>query len=86
MRRDRIEKAAMSIRCVPRFGYADTEVRMLDLDTPAEGEEALLAALRGWFSSHGIEDAVYDVSVDDDGYFAIINDEAYGQTWGTPVL
>ena len=31
-------------------------------------------------------DAVYDIEVDDDGYFAVINDEAYDVRWGTPLL
>jgi len=39
-----------------------------------------------YFAARGISDAVYDVNVDDDGWFAVINDEAYGQRWGTPLL
>jgi len=76
-----------TIRCVPRCGFAATEVRTIDCDIPAAVDPPeLLEALRFWFASRGIADAVYDVDVDDDGYFAIINDEAFAQDWGTPLL
>ena len=82
-----MRKTATSIRCVPRCGFENTQVRSIDLDLPRDAEEGeLREALRFWFASRGIADAVYDVDVDDNGYFAIINDEAYQQGWGTPIL
>ncbi|MFH1748584.1 MAG: hypothetical protein ABIG44_16235 [Planctomycetota bacterium] len=82
-----MKKIATTIRCVPRFGYANTEVRTVDLDVARDAEETeLYEALRYWFMTHGIVDAVYDTDVDDNGYFAIINDEAYSHKWGTPLL
>ena len=62
-------------------------MRTIDLDV-ADGaeEEELLEAVRFWFASRGIADAVYDITVDDDGYFVIVNDEAYALEWGTPLL
>ena len=82
-----MRKTATTIRCVPRYGYASTDVRMIDLDiVDGAEEEELLEAVRFWFASRGIADAVYDVAVDDDGYFIIVNDEAYAHTWGTSLL
>jgi len=82
-----MRKTATQIRCVPRFGYENTEVRMIDVDLPPDVEmDELAEALRFWFASHGIADALYDIDVDDNGYFAIVNDEAYGHAWGTSVL
>ncbi len=75
------------IRCVPRFGYDNTEVRTIDLDVSQHAEEEELRhAVYFYFAARGISDAVYDVAVDDDGWFAIINDEAYDNAWGTPLL
>lgn len=82
-----MKKTALMVRCVPRYGYDHTEVRTVDLDLPRDADEqALQQALYFFFSSHGINDAVYDIDVDDDGFFAIINDEAYEHAWGTPLL
>lgn len=82
-----MRRTATTIRCVPRFGYDDTEVRFVDLDVPYDAEEReLYETLRYWFASQGIADAVYDIDVDDDGFFAIVNDEVYEENWGTPVL
>ena len=82
-----MKKTATTIRCVPRYGYAHTEVRVVDLDMPRGAEEPeLYEALLYWFSSRGIADAIYDMQVDDDGYFAVINDEVYSINWGTPLL
>ena len=75
------------IRCVPRFGYDNTEVRTIDLEVAREAEEEeLRQAVYFYFAARGISDAVYDIAVDDNGYFAVINDEAYDVQWGTPLL
>ncbi len=82
-----MKRTATTIRCVPRYGYPGTEVRVVDLDLPEDLEdEALLEALRFWFTLRGLPQAVYDLGVDDDGYFAIVNDEAYSHPWGAPLL
>lgn len=82
-----MRRIATSIRCVPRFGYEGTEVRTVDLELPDHLENrTLLEALRMWFALRGLPQAVYDVGTDDDGYFAIINDEAYTRNWGNPLL
>jgi len=82
-----MKRIATTIRCVPRFGYENTEVRVVELDLPHDADEQeLQEALSFWFSSRGIADAVYDIQLDDNGYFAVVNDEAYRQPWGTPVL
>ena len=75
------------IRCVPRYGYDNTEVRTIDLEVSHDTEEEQLReAVYFYFAARGISDAVYDIAVDDDGYFAVINDEAYDIEWGTPLL
>ncbi len=82
-----MKKTLTTVRCVPRFGYEYAEVRTVDLELSGERNETeLLASLRRWFSEHGIHDAVYDVETDDDGLFAIVNDEAYQNPWGDPLL
>lgn len=82
-----MKKTATTIRCVPRYGYDHTEVRVVDLDLPRDAEEQeLYQALLFWFSSRGMADAIYDMQVDDNGYFAVINDEVYNIRWGTPLL
>ena len=82
-----MKRTATTIRCVPRYGYENTEVRLVDLDLPHDAEEQeLYQALLYWFSSRGITNAVYDMQADDDGYFAIINDEVYHVPWGKPLL
>jgi hypothetical protein len=82
-----MKKTATTIRCVPRYGFSNTQVRLVDLDLPQDADEReLLQALEHWFSLHGLSDAVYDIDVDDEGYFAIINDEVFERPWGTPLL
>ncbi len=82
-----MKKTALMIRCVPRYGFDQTEVRTIDLDLPRDAsEEQLREALHFYFAARGISDAVYDLEVDADGYFAVINDEAYQAHWGTPLL
>jgi hypothetical protein len=82
-----MKKTATSIRCVPRCGFENTEVRSVDLPIQSEAEEQELhEALRYWFLSRGISDAIYAFDVDDNGFFAIINDEVYDKRWGTPIF
>lgn len=82
-----MKKTALMVRCVPRYGFDNAEVRTIDLDVPRDAdEETLRHALTFYFAGRGISDAVYDVDVDDYGYFAIINDEVYDFAWGTPLL
>ncbi len=82
-----MKKTALMIRCVPRYGFDNTEVRTVDLDLPRDVDEATVReALTFYFASRGIGDALYDVGSDDYGFYAIINDEAYDSRWGTPLL
>jgi hypothetical protein len=82
-----MERILTTIRCVPRFGYEYTNVRTVDIDVvDANDEQELFNALTLWFNARNIPDAVYDIDVDDDGFFAIVNDEAFRQNWGTPIL
>jgi hypothetical protein len=82
-----MRKLATAVRCVPRFGYENTEVRTVDVDLPRDADENdFRDALTGYFASRGIEDAVYDISVDDYGFFAVINDEVYESRWGKALL
>ena len=82
-----MRKTMTTVQCVPRFGYEHAKVRTIDLDLfDAADEQELLVALRTWFAQHGIADAVYDVSNDHNGFFAIINDEAYRHDWGEALL
>ncbi len=54
---------------------------------PEEAEEReLYEALHYWFMSRGIADAVYGLEYDDNGYFAIINDEAFDSRWGKSIF
>jgi len=83
----KMRKTLTTVRCVPRFGYDHTQVRTVDLDLfDTTDEHELLAALRVWFAQRGIADAVYDLTTDDDGFFAIINDEVYREDWGESVF
>jgi hypothetical protein len=82
-----MRKTATTIRCVPRYGLNDTQVRTIELDAPLHaGERDLRHVLEFFFASRGVADAVYDIDVVDYGYFAIINDEAYEYEWGTPLI
>ncbi|MCG3126621.1 MAG: hypothetical protein CHACPFDD_01472 [Phycisphaerae bacterium] len=79
-------KVATTVRCVPRYGFDYADVRTVVLDLPHGAEEHdIESALGRWFAQRGISDAVYAIEVDDDGYFAVINDEVFGAEWGTPV-
>lgn len=78
-------RVVTTIRCVPRVGLHFTEVRTVELEVPAGIDETgLHRALNLWFAQHGVEEAVYAIDVDDHGYFAVINDEAYRMPWGRP--
>ncbi len=82
-----MKRIATTVRCVPRFGFDNTEVRTIDLDGVDDASERqLLEALERWFALRGIADAVYDIQADNNGLFAIINDEAFEEEWGTPLL
>lgn len=82
-----MKKIAHMIRCVPRFGYENTEVRSIDVELPPDVElDELRRVIEFYFASRGIGDAVFDVNCDDDGYFAVINDEAFELVWGQPLL
>ena len=84
---DEMKKTLTTIRCVPRFGYDHADVRTVELDLIDEVDEnELLYVLRAWFEARGITDAVFDVEFDDDGIFAIVNDEAYHEQWGESLL
>jgi hypothetical protein len=82
-----MKRIAQMIRCVPRFGYANTEVRSIDVELPPDVElDELRRVIEFYFASRGIGEAVFDVNFDDDGCFAVINDEAYEMVWGQPLL
>ncbi len=82
-----MKKIAYMVRCVPRFGYENTEVRSIDVESAPDAElDELRAAVEFYFASRGIGEAVFDVTVDDDGFVAVINDEAYEIAWGQSLL
>lgn len=82
-----MKRTVTAIRCMPRFGYDFAEVRTVDLDLPPGYDETLLRViLERYFNALGVHDAVYDIDVDNYGFFAIINDEAYYEDWGRPLL
>ncbi len=75
------------LRCIPRFGYEHADVRSIDIDLPAEAdEEQLRRTVNLWFAHRGIADAVYDIDYDENGFLAIVNDEAFHETWGEPLF
>ena len=78
-----MKKIATTVRCVPRYGYDFASVRTVELDLP-EGwdDDDLRIVLTQYFAYRSIADAVYAIDADDDGFFAIINDEAYHHRWG----
>lgn len=82
-----MKKTLTSIRCVPRFGYDYTQVRSIDLEINDLHDEVEIArSVKRWFAIHGIADALYAIEVDDNGFFAVVNDEAFQQNWGAPIL
>ncbi|MGE0482354.1 MAG: hypothetical protein AB7Q17_17995 [Phycisphaerae bacterium] len=82
-----MKRIATTVRCVPRLGLESTEVRAVDLDLP-EGAEPheVHEALDRFFTQRGIAEAVYDIEADDNGFFAVVNDEIYGEEWGKPLF
>jgi len=83
----KMRKTLTTIRCVPRYGYDHANVRTIDLELlDVDNERELLTTLQTWFAQHGIAEAVYATDIDDNGFFAIINDEAYLEDWGEPLL
>lgn len=81
------KKLLTTVRCLPRCGFAGTEVRLVQLDLRGDSDESLLKEeLQAWFESLGIDDAIFDVGVDADGPFAVVNDDAYSSDWGDPLL
>jgi hypothetical protein len=42
--------------------------------------------LTRWFAERSVADAVYDIEVDDDGFFAVVNDEAFHEQWGEEIF
>lgn len=82
-----MRKTATSIRCVPRLGLDNTQVRTVDLDLPENWDETdLQVVLSNWFGARGVGDAIYAIEVDPDGFFAVINDEAFEQAWGEALM
>ncbi|MBK8913916.1 MAG: hypothetical protein IPM64_04805 [Phycisphaerales bacterium] len=80
-------KLLTTVRCLPRCGFAGTEVRLVQLDLRNDSDESLLRhELLAWFEGMGIADAIFDVGVDADGPFAVVNDDAYASDWGDPLL
>jgi len=83
----RMKRTVTTLRCVPRYGYEHTQVRTVDLDLSDDPDvETIRDCLCVWFAQHGIADAVYDIDVADDGFFAIVNDDVFQQEWGEPLL
>ena len=67
-----VKRTLTAIRCVPRYGYDHAQVRTVDIDlADPHDDDAMLRLLRAWFDSIGVPDAVYDLAVDDDGFFAV---------------
>lgn len=82
-----MKRTLTTIRCVPRYGYDETEVRTVELDLSEDfAQPELDRALAKWFAVRGIADAVFAIDQDDEGFYAIINDEAYASEWGQPLL
>ncbi|RMF85361.1 MAG: hypothetical protein D6744_01540 [Planctomycetota bacterium] len=82
-----VKRTLTTVRCVPRYGYDYTQVRTIDVDLRDPHDDELMAiVLRDWFELRGLPEAVYAIDVDDDGFFAIINDEAYLEDWGEELL
>jgi hypothetical protein len=82
-----MKRVVTTVRCVPRCGFANTEVRTVDLDLTEDPDgDDVKTALEVWFAQRGIDEAVYDVHTDDHGFFAVVNDETYDRDWGTAML
>ncbi|MDX2201081.1 MAG: hypothetical protein SF069_19170 [Phycisphaerae bacterium] len=72
---------------MPRVGLEHTEVREIEVDCDQpHDDEFLRESIERFFSRRGLGEALYDLEVDDNGYFAVVNDEAYQQSWGTSLF
>lgn len=81
------KKISTTIRCVPRFGFANTQVREILVDTEDAFDDAqLYDAIVEFFGAYGFVDAVFDFDQDEDGYFAIINDDTFEGEWGKVLI
>jgi hypothetical protein len=82
-----MKRTLTTVRCVPRFGYDHAQVRTVDLELPEGWDDELLqSVLSSWFAQRGIAEAVYSIEAADDGFFAVINDEAFHEEWGEPLF
>lgn len=78
-----MKRTLTTVRCVPRFGYDFANVRTVEIDLPAGwDDDDLKPALETWFAHLGIADALYAIEADDNGFFAVVNDEAFRESWG----
>lgn len=81
------KRLSTTVRCVPRFGYDHAEVREINIDVEnVHDDDEIRTMIQQWFAVRGIEDALFDLDCDDNGYFAIVNDEAFEAKWGTALL
>ncbi|MGE3181182.1 MAG: hypothetical protein AB7N71_06085 [Phycisphaerae bacterium] len=81
------KQIATTVRCVPRYGYVNTQVREISVGVDDNFDEPMLYnAVVRFFHSHGYEEAVFDFDMDEDGYFAIVNDEVFEGDWGTILI
>ena len=81
------KRTLTTIRCVPRFGYDFASPRTIDFDLPHHFDENdLEGVMLEWFSARDLVDALFAVEFDDEGYFAIVNDEAFHVEWGEPLI
>ncbi len=75
------------LRCVPRYGYNYADVRTIEVELPPDlGPAGVQRVAQSWFTMRGMSDAVFAIEQDEDGPFAIVNDEAYLEDWGRPLL
>lgn len=83
----RARRVQTKVRCVPRFGYEFAQVREIDVDVENGHDDVeLRSAVESYFAARGLSEALYDLEVDDNGYFAIVNDEAFHDEWGTSLF
>jgi hypothetical protein len=81
-----MNRVTTTLRCVPRLGLDHTGLRVIDIDIASDADDrALFLATELYFAQRSIADAIFDIDYDDDGPLAIINDEAYLQSWGEAV-
>lgn len=79
-----MRKTATTIRCAPRLGIASSALRVVDIDIyDPDDDRELYQTLSAFFESRGIAEAIFDMTWDDEGCLAIINDEAFDYDWGS---